>query len=221
MTLLHLIKKEIRQEIRAKESIISMVVFGTSVILLFSFAFNATPAEFSRFLPGLMWMTFLFVSVLGLLRSFSAEKEMDAYAALLSSPVDRGSIYLGKLFAFWIFLLFAQLFTMPLFALFLNLNISAHLFTFMVLVFVTDWAIAAVGIMISGMGLRTRMGEVLVPVLMFPLLSPVLIAATKVTHTIVSGSTLAGTNFWMMILFTFAVVFTATGYLTFGAISEE
>jgi len=221
MTLIHLVKKELYHEIRAKESIISMVVFGTSVILLFSFAFNATPAEFARFLPGLMWMTFLFISILGLLRSFSAEKEMDAYAALLSSPVDRGSIYLGKLFAFWIFLLFAQLFILPSFMLFLNLDISAYPLMFVGLVMVTDWAIAAVGIMISGMGLRTRMGEVLVPVLMFPLMSPVLIAATKVTHTIVSGQNLSGTNFWMMILFTFAVVFSATGYLTFGAISEE
>ncbi|MFQ6610333.1 MAG: heme exporter protein CcmB [Fidelibacterota bacterium] len=221
MILLKLIQKELQHEIRAKESVISMVVFGVSVILLFSFAFNATPAEFSRFLPGLMWMTFLFISILGLLRSFSAEKEMDAYAALLSSPVDRGNIYLGKLIAFWIFLLFAQIFTLPLFMLFLNLNISVHPLMFILLVFVTNWAISAVGIMISGMGLRTRMGEVLVPVIMFPLMSPVLIAATKITHTIVSGFSLAGTNYWMMILLTFAVVFSATGYLTFGAISEE
>ena len=85
----------------------------------------------------------------------------------------------------------------------------------------TDWAISAVGIMISGMGLRTRMGEVLVPVLLFPLLSPVIIAATKATSAIASGLPLAKYNYWIMILVTFAVVFSLVGFLTFGAISEE
>jgi len=78
-----------------------------------------------------------------------------------------------------------------------------------------------VGIMISGMGLRTRMGEVLVPVLLFPLLSPVIIAATKSTSAIAMGLPLSKFNFWIMILITFSVVFSLVGYLTFGAISEE
>ena len=221
MQLMTLIKKEFHQEIRAKESVISMTVFSVAVILLFSFAFNAAPAEFNKFLPGLIWMTFLFVSVIGLLRSFSAEKEMDAYSALLSSPVDRGSIYLGKLIAFWIFLLLAQGLTIPLFVLFLNFKISGEWYVFILLMMLTDWAISGVGIMISGMGLRTRMGEVLVPVLLFPLLSPVIIAATKSTRAIAMGLPLSKFNFWIMILITFSVVFSLVGYLTFGAISEE
>ena len=221
MSLRILIAKEFRQEIRAKESVISMVVFAIAVILLFSFAFNAAPGEFRKFLPGLIWMTFLFVSVIGLLRSFSAEKEMDAYAAMLSSPVDRGLIYLGKLIAFLIFLFFAQCLTLPLFFLFLSFRIEGELYMFIILVVLADWAISAVGIMISGMGLRTRMGEILVPVLLFPLLSPVIIAATKSTTAIAAGLPLSSFDFWVMILFTFAVVFTLVGYLTFGAISEE
>ncbi len=221
MQLWLLIKKEIKQEIRAKETIISMTVFSVSVIILFSFAFNASPVEFRKFLPGLIWMTFLFVSVIGLLRSFSAEKEMDAYAALLSSPVDRGNIYLGKMIAFWFFLLITQLITLPLFTLFLNFDISGQIPGLLLLVVITNWAISSVGIMISGMGLRTRMGEVLVPVILFPLLSPVIIASTKATSLLVDNSVASGFNFWVMILITFSVVFTLLGLLTFGAISEE
>ncbi len=218
LTLLH---KEIRHEIRTRESIVSMTVFGISVILLFSFAFNAAPSEFRRFLPGLIWMTYLFTSVLGLLRSFAAEKEMDAYAALLSSPVDRGVIYLAKAAAFWIFLLFTQLMTLPLFGLFLNLPLLSAAVPLACLCLLTDWAIASAGVLISGMGLRTQMGEVLVPVILFPLLVPVLISAAKTTALILSGGTLASAQVWLMLTFTFAVLFTAAGFLTFSAISEE
>ncbi len=221
MQLLTLIKKELRQEMRSKESIVSMTVFGVTVILLFAFAFNAAPAEFQRFLPGLIWMTYLFVSILGLLRSFASEKEMDAFAALLSSPIDRGNIFLAKLISFWIFIMGTQLLTMPLFSAFLNLKLGLNLPLLSGVFILTDWSIAAIGVMISGMGLRTRMGEVLVPVLLFPLLSPVLIGATKVTAGILKSEALADFNFWVMIILTFAVIFTLVGYLTFGSISEE
>lgn len=221
MQLWTLIRKEIRQELRSKETVISMTVFGITVILLFAFAFNAAPIEFQRFLPGLIWMTYLFVSILGLLRSFAAEREMDAFASLLSSPVDRGNIYLGKGIAFWLFILMTQVLTLPLFSAFLNLRITDNFLLLFGVFLLTDWAIAAIGIMISAMGLRTRMGEVLVPVLLFPLLSPVLIGATKATSAIIRGQGFEEIKFWIMLILSFAVVFTLVGYLTFGSISEE
>ncbi len=221
MQLLTLINKEIRQEIRSKESIISMTVFGVTVILLFAFAFNAAPVEFQKFLPGLIWMTYLFVSILGLLRSFASEKEMDAFAALLSSPIERGNIFLAKLISFWVFIIGTQILTMPLFAAFLNMKLGVNLALLAGVFLLTDWSIAAIGVMVSGMGLRTRMGEVLVPVLLFPLLSPALIGATKITTGIFNGEGFSDFKFWVMIILTFAVIFTLVGYLTFGSISEE
>jgi len=216
-----LIKKEIKQEFRSRETVISMSVFGVVVILLFAFAFNAAPAEFQKFLPGLIWMTYLFVAVLGLQRSFAAEKELDAYAALLSAPIDRGLVYLGKLTAFVLFMAVAQAVTLPLFGLFLNLSLSTGLGMHLVLCLLTDWAMGACGVLISGMGLRIRMGEVLIPILLFPLLVPVLIGATKASAALLSGAPFSQIQMWFMIIATFAVLFTVTGLFAFGAISEE
>ena len=153
--LIQLIKKELLQELRGRESVLSMTVFGVAVILLFAFAFNAAPVEFQNFLPGLIWMTYFFTAVLGLLRSFSAEREMDAFALLLSSPVDRSLIYLAKVTAFWIFLCIVQLITMPLFSLFLKMDFGGGLLKIIPLFMLINAAISAVGILIAGMGIRT------------------------------------------------------------------
>ena len=216
-----IIKKELLQEIRSKESILSMVVFGIALIILIVFSINLDQEKIIIILPGLFWITCLFSAVIGLLRSFGSEKEMNAFSMLLCSPIDRANIYIGKMIAVWVFIVITQLVTIPLFTIFLGFKIPEDIFSFISFILLTDWALAAVGTSVSGIGMRTRMGEVLVPLLLYPLLTPVLISAVKVTSELMRGKEYINYSFWIMIIFTFSIVFSIAGYLMFDTISEE
>ncbi len=213
--------KDLRLELRTRESLSAMVVFAAVVILLFAFAVKAAPARFSAFTPGLMWMTYFFTAVLGLLRSFGQEKEMEAYSLLLSAPVSRSAIYLGKTAAFFVFLLAAQVVSLPLFGLFLDLPLLAAPAGLVLILVLTDLAIAAVGTLIAGMCLRSPAGETLLPVLLFPLLTPLLIAATRATSAALDGRPLREWDFWLMLLVTFFILFVLAGTLIFDYITEQ
>ena len=102
MAFLTILAKDIRLELRTRESLAAMVVFSLTVVLLFAFAFDFTPDLRGTFTPGLMWLTYFFVAVLGLLRVFGQEKQLEAYDLLLTAPVDRSLIYLGKSTAFFL-----------------------------------------------------------------------------------------------------------------------
>ncbi len=213
--------KDLRLELRTRESLSAMVVFAAAVILLFAFAFNAAPERFRAFTPGLMWMTYFFTAVLGLLRSFGREQELEAYSLLLSAPVSRSAIYLGKAAAFFLFLLATQVVSLPLFGLFLDMPLLAAPASLALILVITDLAIAAVGTLIAGMSLRSPAGETLLPVLLFPLLAPLLIAAARATSAALAGRPLREWDFWLLLMVTFFAVFVAVGTLIFDYISEQ
>ena len=216
-----LLKKDLLIELRSKEIVISMAAFGVSVILLYSFSFNESPRTFSIFASGLIWMVFLFISVLGLHRSFSLEKEFDAIGLILSAPVDRSLIFLSKWVSGFLFLLIAQIIIVPLFWLFLDLDIPEQIGLWLLIFIMTDLGIAAIGSIVAGITLRARMSEVLLPILLFPLVSPLLIAAVKSTDAILMGLPFEEWKIWAAIIFTFVIAFSVTGVLIFEYVSEE
>ena len=216
-----LLKKDLLIELRSKEIVISMAAFGVSVILLYSFSFNESPRTFSIFASGLIWMVFLFISVLGLHRSFSLEKEFDAIGLILSAPVDRSLIFLSKWVSGFLFLLIAQIIIVPLFWLFLDLDIPEQIGLWLLIFIMTDLGISAIGNLVAGITLRARMSEVLLPILLFPLVSPLLIAAVKSTDAILLGLPFEEWKIWAAIIFTFVIVFSVTGVLIFEYVSEE
>jgi len=213
--------KDLRLELRTRESLATMVVFAAAVILLFAFAFSAAPAQLRSFAPGLIWITYFFTAVLGLLRTFGREKEQDAYDLLLTAPLDRSAIFLGKMAAFFILLLAAQLVSLPFFILFLDLPLWEAPLAFVLILGITDLAIAAVGTLIAGLSLRSPAGETLLPILLFPLLTPILIAATKATDAALAGQPLEDWDFWLMLVFTFFGLFVLAGTFIFDYISEQ
>ena len=164
-----------------------LLFWVTGLMILIVFSINLDQEKIIIILPGLFWITCLFSAVIGLLRSFGSEKEMNAFSMLLCSPIDRANIYIGKMIAVWVFIVITQLVTIPLFIFFLGFNIPEDIFSFIGFILLTDWALAAVGTSVSGIGMRTRMGEVLVPLLLYPLLTPVLISAVKVTSELMRG----------------------------------
>ena len=216
-----LIKKEILNELRSKESIISMIVFGISIILIISFTINPISLEMQKIMPGIFWLTYLFSSVIGFLRLYSSEKEFSAFNLLLLSPIERGNIYIAKMISIWIFIIITQIITIPLFVLILNFNLPENYLSFILFLLLTNWGLSAIGTTISAIGMRTKMSEVLIPMLLYPLLSPIIISAVKITQAMINNYDYVNYSFWIMIIFTFSILFTLIGYLTFDIASEE
>ncbi len=110
--------KDLTLELRTKEILSSMFVFTLLVVVIFSFAFQGEKTDVQRLSSGILWVAFTFAGVLGLSRSFIFEKDEHCLEGLLLSPVDRGSIYLGKMLANFIFMVIVEAIIFPIFAVF-------------------------------------------------------------------------------------------------------
>ena len=129
------------------------------------------------------------------------EKEMDAVNMLLTAPLDRGHIFSAKMIIFMLFLLLAEIMLFPLFSFFMNFQGTANL-QFWGLVLLVNWALSAIGILASGIGFKSRLGEVLTSLLLFPFSVPVMISSIKSTKSILGGDTINQFDEWLMILLT-------------------
>ena len=220
MQLFILIRKELQIEIRAKDTILSMLLFGVSIILLFSFAFPLNKQITTSILPGLVWITILFIFSIVLYRNFSREKEMMGINMLLVAPLDRGLIFTAKLITFIIFLLIAEVVLFTLFAFLMDFQGPSYL-QFWGLSFLVNWAISSIGVLVTGIGFKSQLGEVLTSLLLFPFSVPVMIGAIKSTSFILNNSELNEFSNWIMITFTFAVCFSLAGLFLYDHILED
>ena len=216
-----LILKDLKIEWRSKEIVTSMFIFGLSVTLIFALAFQVAPDLIETFAPGLLWVVILFTSVLGLNRLFSLEREEHALWSWASAPVDRGTVYFAKVISALLFVFMSELLFIIPFFIFLNLPADFSFFLFAIILFMGTSAIVSVGCLISGITLQAGLRDVLIPILLFPLASPVAIAATKCTEYLFNQKPLTEWNFWVLILVSFCVIFGLSGYLIFNRIVEE
>jgi len=176
-----LLGKELRTEFRSRELLTTTVVFILIVIVLFSFTFEPTSDESRRFGPGLLWLAFLFAASLMLQPCFLREQTNDTLSALRLTVSDPFAIFLAKLAANTLFLLLTELFLLPFFAMMYNVPVVGVL-PWLVLVFVLgSLGISIAGTALSAISAQARMRELLLPLLMLPVLTPILVASTEVT----------------------------------------
>ena len=176
-----LLGKELRTEFRSRELLTTTVVFILIVIVLFSFTFEPTSDESRRFGPGLLWLAFLFAASLMLQPCFLREQHNDTLSSLRLSVTDPFAIFLAKLAANTLFLLLTELFLLPFFAMMYNVPVVGVL-PWLVLVFVLgSMGISIAGTALSAISAQARLRELLLPLLMLPLLTPILVASTEVT----------------------------------------
>jgi heme exporter protein B len=176
-----LLGKELRTEFRSRELLTTTVVFILMVIVLFSFTFDPSYTESRRFGPGLLWLAFLFAASLMLQPCFLREQTNDTLSALRLSVSDPFAIFLAKLIANTLFLLFTELLMLPIFAILYNVPVLRVL-GYLVLVFLLgSLGVSIAGTALSAISAQARMRELLLPLLLLPLLTPVLVSSTQVT----------------------------------------
>tara|TARA_B110000438_G_C15597362_1_gene556445 strand:- start:11 stop:673 length:663 start_codon:yes stop_codon:yes gene_type:complete len=216
-----LLRKDLLLELRTKEIIIPMFSFGLAIILIFALSFNASQLINHTFSPGLLWVIILFISSLGLHRMFVLEKEFDAFSLTLSSPIDRGTIFLSKTISGTILLLIAEIMIIPPFIMFMNLSIPNNWFIMALIIIIGNLGIMSIGAIASGLAMRSKLSEILLPILFFPLVSPHIIACVKATNYWFKGIPFSDWQFWIYLIITIVIIFLLLGYMIFDYITEE
>jgi heme exporter protein B len=179
-----LLGKELRTEFRSRELLTTTIVFILIVIVLFSFTFDPTSDESRRFAPGLLWLAFLFASSLMLQPCFLREQQNDTLSSLRLSVSDPFAIFFAKLTANTLFLLLTELLLLPLFATMYNVPVLSVLHWLVLVFFLASLGISIAGTALSAISAQARMRELLLPLLMLPLLTPILVASTEVTKAL-------------------------------------
>ena len=184
-----LLWKDLVTEWRSRDRIVAMVVFSFLVIVVFQFAWPPMePTEMVRFAPGVLWVTYLFASVIGLGRTFALELENDAMTALSLAPGTRGWIFVGKASATWVLVTVVQAMTAFVFGLLFRIDLLTGALGLAIIVALANIGICSVGTLLSAMSVRSRFRDVLLPILLIPTLIPILAAAALATESSLDGT---------------------------------
>ncbi len=211
--------KDIRAELRTKDIFSSMFVFAMLAIIIFSFAFELRVPSMNMVVPGIVWIAITFAGILGLNRAFVIEQDKGSLAGLLLAPVDRSAIYFGKMLGNLIFILVVEVILLPLVMIFFNISLLT--WQHLLVLFLGTFGFTAVGTIFSAIAVNTRAREVMLPILLFPVLLPVLVAGVKMTGALLDGETLGSMGNWLRLVALYDVGFTVLAYLTFGFVVEE
>jgi heme exporter protein B len=213
--------KDLRIEWRHRETLASMCIFGILVVFLFNFAFEPGREETLRLLPGLLWVAFAFAGVLGFNRSFAAERENAGLEGMRLAPIDPGAIYVGKMLVNLVFLGIAEVVVVFAASLWYNFSFLPALGGFALITFFCTLGYVAAGTTFAAVAANTRMREVMLPVLQFPVAVPVFIAGVEGTTGALKGDPLSDYAGWIKLAAAFSIIFTVLSYLLFEYVLEE
>src|ERR1700733_14704177 len=215
-----LLAKELRLEFRTRELLSATVVFALIVVVLFSFAFDPTPAESRRYGPGLLWIALLFAGSLMLQPSFAREQSNDTLDALRMAPVSSFAILLGKMLANFVFLSLTEAVLVPVFAVLYNLSLAGVAGRLVIVLLLGTLGLVTTGTVFSAISAHARMRELLLPLLLLPILAPLLIAAVEATAALFSEQP-ALDRTWVPFLLGFDIVFFSASWLLCNFLVEE
>ena len=215
-----LLGKELRTEFRSRELLTTTVVFILTIVVLFSFTFDPSVSESRRFGPGLLWLAFLFAASLMLQPCFLREQTNDTLSALRLSVSDPFAIFLAKLAANTLFLLFTQVLLLPVFSILYNVPVLAAFPQLVLVMFMGSLGLSVTGTALSAISAQARMRELLLPLLLLPLLTPVLIASTEATAALLVPNPVMPWK-WLGFLLAFDIVFLTALWLFGEYLLEE
>ncbi|MBI1895917.1 MAG: heme exporter protein CcmB [Acidobacteria bacterium] len=202
--------KDLRSEIRTKDTLNASLSFALVILLLFSFAFDPTAEQTREISGGLLWLVFAFAGALILNRSFSRELPNDCLEALIASPVPGSALFLGKTIANVLLLLTLELVCFPVFGIFYNVPWTEQFWPLMLVVVLATWGLTVVGTMFSALTVNLRLRELMLPTLVYPIMIPGLLGAIQLTSALVMGHPIdADLTQWLKLLAGFDIIYTA------------
>ncbi len=218
--MLAILWKDLLIELRTKETLALLLLLGLLILVVLSFAFDPTSPLHAAAAPGVLWVAIIFAGTLGMNRSLLRERDNECLSGLLLAPLDRGTIYLAKTVANFLFMAGAQVVLLPLFVFFFNLPLLATIGGLAPVLLLGLIGFAAIGTLFAAVSLRTRAREVMLPLLMLPLAAPLFIAGIQASTQILLGEA-ASIAHWLRLMVAFDVVFLVVGWLAFEYVVEE
>ncbi|MBN1480951.1 hypothetical protein EH223_00590 [candidate division KSB1 bacterium] len=216
-----IIHKDVLIELRSKDIIISMLIFSLIVVVVFNFIFDPGSEMIKTTAPGILWVTIIFAGNLGLARSFAREHENARMHGLLLCPVDRSAIFVAKMLGNIIFITLVEVVSLPIMVILFDIHIRHILWPLILILVLGTIGFAAVGTLFSTISANTKSREVMLPLLLFPVSIPIILAAVKSTTFLMNGGGFAQVWSWIKILIAFDVIFTVLCFLLYDYVLEE
>ncbi len=217
--MLAVVWKDFAAEMRSRELISAMLVFALLVIMIFNFALELDAKTRANVTSGVLWVTFAFAGTLGLNRSMAMEKDRGCLDGLLLAPVDRSAIYFGKMFGNLFFMLIVEAIVLPVYSVLYNTNLLDPGLLFVIILGSIGYV--SVGTLLSSMAVQTRTRDVLLPILLFPVVLPLFIAAVKASSGFLQQIEMSEIWPWLNLMIAYDVIFIAIAFMVFDFVVEE
>jgi heme exporter protein B len=198
--------KDIRLEWRSKDALNAMLFFSLLVVVIFSFSFDPLAEESRQIVGGLVWIAFLFAGVVALNQTWTRELRNQVLDAYRVSPAPANALFLAKALGNFIFVSLLEGLMTPLFVIFYNLRVLGSVWQLIPIGLLGTWALVVNGTFFAAMSLRTRSRELMLPLLLFPISIPAVIAMVEGTTIVLTGD--GSSRFWIVLLLTYDVLFT-------------
>jgi heme exporter protein B len=212
--------KDLLMERRSKESLNALFFFALLLLFLFQFALGPDRERLEQALPGLLWLGFVLAGLLGLGRSFIAERDNDCWEGLLLTPGDKSAIYLGKLGGNVLLMAVIEALVLLLFGIFYNVDLWGVLPSLSLVIALGTIGIAAVGTLFAAITAQVRARELLFPILFLPVQVPLLLGSVRATEAVFQGVALSEVGQWLTLLAAADLVYLVIGLLTFEFVLE-
>lgn len=213
--------KDLTTERRSKANFNAVLFLAALMLLMFGFALGPDAASLRMAAAGIVWLTILFSGNLAFHRSYQVEMEGGALETLLLYPGARSSIFLGKLIANLVFVLLVLLALIPIAIVLYDIPVGPSVPLLFAVIFLGTFGFVTLGTFYASMASRSRAREVLLPLLLFPMLVPVLLASVEATGALLQGDPMGEAGRWVRLLISFDVIFLGASILAFGAVIEE
>jgi len=208
--------KDLRMEWRSKDAINSMLFFSLLVVVILSFAFNPTAEQSGLFAGGLIWVGFLLAAVVVLNQTWGRELSNQVLDAYRVSPAPANALFLAKVLGNFLFVIVLEGLMAPLFVVFYQLRSVGPVWQLILIALFGTWALVVNGTFFAALSIRTRNREIMLPLILFPISIPALLAMVDSTTAILTGESVP--DFWIKLLAVYDVVFTSVCLLLFESV---
>ena len=216
------VKKDLTVEVRSLEILSTTIFFAVTVVLMFSFGLVVDGRPLNDVAAAILWVAIAFSGTLALGRTFERERQNDTLRALLLAPADRPALYVGKLVGILLLLGLVELVLVPLVGLLFNAPVIAQAVPLALLVVLGTLGFVAVGTLFAAMLVRARSRDVLLPIMLYPMTVPVMIAGVRGTAALFQPTPdPAVAQFWLALLAAFDVVFVILALWTFEPVMTD
>ena len=206
-------RKDLAIELRTKESLNAAGSFAIVILLIFSFAFESFSDEMGEFGGGLLWLVFVFAGALVFNRGFARELPNECLDTLLASPLSAAALVIGKAFANFAMLLAVELVSLLVFGIFYGVDWLSVAGWLSLVFALATWGVSILGAVFGALTVNLRLRELMLPVIIYPLMIPLLIAAIELTNTVLNHRPVSGQMEWIRVLVVSDIVFTLLAWV--------